>query len=240
MRIYYIAECRSLNVCVATALGVDAERRNSFAERVLDWRRVMEDDFKVPTGRVLQGASLLSPQGPSFPRSRRTPPPTLEEGLEILMQALRVVEHTPNNGGAVSVINVCRTIVPLERDRIRNRVRNRAVARFRLLELASASLAEDGRRGLFIEDEERLEGLPPLAPGWYAGDGDTVIPATPYRKAGDDEVLQLAGMVSYSLLQQEDPAAMSEALNFHLAFTILDSVLDRRAGPRDPQGVARL
>ena len=50
----------------------------------------------------------------------------------------------------------------------------------------------------------------------------------------------MAGLVSYALLQQEDPTAMSEALNFHLAFGILKRVLDRRACPRDPQGVDRL
>ena len=33
---------------------------------------------------------------------------------------------------------------------------------------------------------------------------------------------------------------MSEALNFHLAFGILKRVIDHRACPDDPQGVARL
>ena len=65
MRIYYVGECRSLNLCVATALGVDAEYRSSLAERVQDWRRVLEDDHRVPTGRTLRGDVLLSPQGPS-------------------------------------------------------------------------------------------------------------------------------------------------------------------------------
>lgn len=53
-------------------------------------------------------------------------------------------------------------------------------------------------------------------------------------------MLQLAGLVSYALLQQEEPKAMSEALNFHLALGILKRVLDRRACPDDHQGVARL
>ncbi len=240
MRIYYVGESRSRNLCVATALGVDAEHRSSFAKRVQDWRRILEDDYRVPTGRTLRGAELLSPQGPPFRRSRRTPPPTLEEGAEIMMAALRVVEHTVNHRGAVSVINVCRRIAPLERNRIPNRVRNRAMARFRLLELAGASLAADGRYGHFIEDEERLEGLYALAAIQYARGGGTAVCATPYRMAGDDELLQLAGLVSYALLQQEEPTAMAEALNFHLAFGILDRVLDRRACPGDPQGVARL
>ena len=53
-------------------------------------------------------------------------------------------------------------------------------------------------------------------------------------------MLQLVGLVSYSLLQQEEPTHMAEALNFHLAFGILNRVLDRRACPQDPQGVDRL
>ena len=56
-----------------------------------------------------------------------------------------------------------------------------------------------------------------------------------HRVAGDDELLQPAGLVSYTLLQQEAPTAMSEAINFHLAFGILNSVLDRRACPQAPR-----
>ena len=157
-----------------------------------------------------------------------------------MMAGLRVVEHSVNHRGSVSVVNVCRRIAPLERNRVPNRVRNRAIARFRLLELAEASLAADGRQGFFIEDEERLEGLYALAAIQYARGGGTAVCATPYRMTGDDELLQLAGLVSYALLQQEDPTAMAETLNFHLAFGILNRVLDLRASPRDPQGVARL
>ncbi|MXW43278.1 MAG: hypothetical protein F4Z56_00845 [Candidatus Dadabacteria bacterium] len=120
-------------------------------------------------------------------------------------------------------------------------------------------MASDGRYAFFIEDEAERDGLPELAAGPvhrdpilaacpHAGDGDsgrdaardTAVYAAPYRVAGDDELLQMAGLVSYALLQQEDPTAMSEALNFHLAFGILKDVLDRRACPRDPQGVDRL
>ncbi len=202
----------------------------------------MEDDFNFPTGRTLRGADLLSPNGTPFLQSRRNPLPILEEGLEIMMQALRVVEHSPNNRGAISVINVCRRIVPLAG----NRVWNRAVSWGRLLELADASLVADSRCALFIEDEERLDGLPALAAGpvhrdpvlaacrWArCGGAQTAVP--PHRVAGDDELLQPVGLVSYSLLQQEDPTAMSEALNSHLAFGILNSVLDRRAAPRPPR-----
>ena len=236
MGIYYIGESRSRNLSVATTLGVDAEHWSRLAERVQDWRRVLEDEYHVPTGRTLRGDELLSPRGTPFPRGRRDPLPTLEEGLEIMMRGLRVLEHSQTSGGAVGVINVCRRNTPL------SRARNRAAARGRLLELADASLAADGRYACFIEDEEQRDGLPALAlaAGRCAGEGDTAVCVPRHRRTGDDELLQLAGMVSYALLQQEEPTAMSEALNFHLAFGILNRVLDRRACPDDPREVARL
>ena len=255
MRIYYVGESRSRNLSVATALGVDGEHWNAVSEHVLDWRWVMEDEFNVPTGRVLRGEVLLSPSGSPLPRGRRNSQPTLEEGLEIMMTGLRVLEHSMNNRGAIGVINVCR---PNSLYR-QHRRRDRAAARQRLLELVNASLAADGRYGQIIEDEAERDGLPALAAGPvqrdpiraahpYAEDGedggdirpDTAVRVQRYRRAGDDELLQLAGLVSYALLQQEEPTAMAEALNFHLAFGILKGVLDRRACPRDPQGVDRL
>ena len=255
MRIYYVGESRSRSLSVATALGVDGEHWNAVSEHVLDWRRNMEDEFNVPTGRALRGEVLLSPSGSPLPRGRRNSRLTLEEGLEIMMTGLRVLEHSLNKRGTIGVINVCRRNSPYRQ----HRRRDRAAARQRLLELVSASLAADGRHGHIIEDEAERNGLlaltagpvhrdPVLAACPYPGDGgsggdaarDTLVYAPPYRVAGDDELLQLAGLVSYSLLQQEDPTAMSEALNFHLAFGILKRVLDRRACPRDPQGVERL
>ena len=255
MRIYYVGESRSRTLHVATALGVDAEHWNSLVERVMNWRWVMEDSFNVPTGRTLRGADLLSPTGRPLPRGRRNPLPTLEEGLEIMMEGLRALEHSRHNRGAISVINVCRRKSPFRR----NRAQDRAAARGRLLERLNASLAADGRYAHIIEDEGQTDGLPVLAAGLAhrdpapascrpATEGDsgggaargTGLYAPPHRVAGDDELLQLAGLVSYSLLQQEEPTAMAEALNLHLAFGILKRVLDRRACPQDPQGVDRL
>ena len=77
MRIYYVGESRSRNLCVATALGVDAEYRSSFAERVQDWRRVLEDDYRVPTGRTLRG----DPLGRNRQSLHSGPPPRLSRPL---------------------------------------------------------------------------------------------------------------------------------------------------------------
>ena len=232
---------------------MDAEHWNGLVERVMNWRWVLEDDFNVPTGRTLRGPDLLSSNGRPLPRGRRNPLPTLEEGLEIMMQALRLLEHSPHTRGTVSVINVCRRNSPF------NGNHDRAAARERLLELVNASLAADGRYAHIIEDGEQTDGLPVPAAGLdhrdpapascrpaTEGDSsegaarDAAVYAPPHRVAGDGELLQLAGLVSYSLFQQEEPTAMAEALNFHLAFGILKRVLDRRACPQDPQGVQRL
>ena len=254
MRIYYVGESRSRNLSVVTALGVDGEAWDAVSEHIQDWRWVMEDEFNVPTGRTLRGADLLSPNG-SLPRGLRRRLTTLEEGLDIMMTGLRVLESAGWRRGGIGVINVCRRN-SLYRQ---NRRRDRAAARQRVLQLVNAALAADSRYAFFVEDEAERDGLPALAAGpvhrdpvlaacRYAGEGDSgedirhgvAAHVQPYRRAGDDELLQMAGLVSYSLLQQEDPTAMAEALNFHLAFGILKDVLDRRACPRDPQGVERL
>ncbi|MYC38728.1 MAG: hypothetical protein F4X66_17730 [Chloroflexi bacterium] len=254
MRVYYVGESRSRSLTVATALGVDGEAWDAVSEHIQDWRWVMEDEFNVPTGRTLRGADLLSPKG-SLPRGLRRRLTTLEEGLDIMMTGLRVLESAGWRQGGIGVINVCRRNSPFRQ----HRRRDRAAARQRLLELVNASLAADRRYGHIIEDETERDGLPALAAGpvhrdpilaacLYAGDEgsgrdirlDTVACVQPYHRAGDDELLQMACLVSYALLQQEDPTAMSEALNFHLAFGILKGVLDRRACPQDHQGVDRL
>ncbi len=246
MRIYYVGESHSRALSVATALGVDAEAWSAVSGRILDWRRNVEDEYHVPTGRTLRGEFLLSPTGTPPPRGRRDPRPTLEEGLEIMMQGLRVLEHSHHQRGGVGVINVCLGNTHYCRSRALNRARNRAAARGRLLELVGASLAADGRYACFIEDEAQRDGLPALGAGPVmsarrsAVSGDTAVSAPRHCMAGDDELVQLAGLVSYALLQQEEPTAMAEALNFHLAFGILKNVLDRRACPDDHQGVVRL
>ena len=162
MRIYYAAESHSRTLHVATALGVNGEAWNAVSEHVQDWRRAMEDNFNVPSGRTLRGADLLSPNGSPFPRGRRNPRPTLEEGLEIMMEGLRVVEYSLHHRGAISVINLCRRNSPFRR----NRAQDRAAARERLLELVNASLAADGRYAHVIEDEEQTGELPSLARLW--------------------------------------------------------------------------
>ena len=178
MRIYYVGESRSRNLSVATALGVDGEHWDAASEHVLDWRWVMEDEFNVPTGRTLRGADLLSPRG-SLPKGLRRRFTTLEGGLEIMMTSLRVLEHSMNNRGGVSVINVCRRNSPFRQ----HRRRGRAAARERLLELVNASLAEDRRYAFFVEDEAKREDLPVLAAGPVHR--DPILAACPYVGHGD-------------------------------------------------------
>ena len=160
MRIYYVGESRSRNLSVATALGVDGEHWDDVSENIQDWRWVMEDEFNVPTGRTLRGADLLSPKG-SLPRGLRRRLTTLEEGLDIIMTSLRVLESAGCRQGGIGVINVCRRNSPFRQ----HRRRDRAAARERLLELVNASLAADGRYAFFIEDEAERTACPPSPPG---------------------------------------------------------------------------
>ena len=250
MRYYYIGESEGPTIYAATALGVDAESWSSLAEHVLEWRWVMEYDYRVPSGSTLQGADLLAGAGNPFALGHLRPWPDPERGAEIMMNALRILEHAAWLRGSMKLINVC-----LGKGRHRDL---RAAVRHRLLDRIEASAAADGRYACVMENGEEPEWRHDpdagsvgsiLAHGTplrrrSVGGGrvaqDTAIPAPSHRLPGDDELLQLAGLVSYSLLQQEEPTPTAEALNFHLAFGILKSVLDRRASPLDPQGVVRL
>ena len=249
MRIYYVAESEGPTVYAATALGVAAERWSSLAEHVLEWRRVLEDEYHVPTGRTLRGADLLAGAGNPFALGHLRPWPDPERGAEIMMNALRILEHAAWLRGSMELINVC-----LGKRRHRD---HRAAARRRLLERIEVSAAADGRYACVMENGEEPEwrhdpdagavgnllahgALLCLRNGGGRGARNTFGYAPPHRLPGDDELLQLAGLVSYALLQQEEPTPTAQSLNFHLAFGILNNVLDRRASPHDPQGVCRL
>ena len=256
MRIYYVGESRSRNLSVATALGVDGEHWDAVSEHVLDWRWVMEDEFNVPTGRTLRGADLLSPKG-SLPKGLRRRLTTLEEGLDIMMTGLRVLEHAsgwrqPGRHRRDQRLPAQFPLPPTPPPRPRRRpgaapgAGQRLPGRgppLRFLRRGRGGAGRPARPGGRSRSPRPRPGRLPLRGGRRLRTDvarDTAVYAPPYRVAGDDELLQLAGLVSYALLQQEDPTAMAEALNFHLAFGILKSVLDRRACPRDPQGVDRL
>ena len=156
MRIYYVGESEGPTLHVTTALGVDAEHWPYLAERVKNWRWVMEDDYRVPSGANLRWADLLAGTGNPFTLGhlRRWPDP--ERGAEVIMHGLRTLEHARGTPDGIGVINVC-----LRKRRFR---RYRAAARGRLLDRISDSLAADGRYALLIEDEDSRTACPPRHP----------------------------------------------------------------------------
>ena len=107
MRIYYVGESEGPTVYAATALGVDAERWSSLAEHVLEWRWVMERDYRIPSGATLRGADLLAGAGNPFALGHLRPWPDPERGAEIMMNTLRILEHAAWLRGSMKLFNVC-------------------------------------------------------------------------------------------------------------------------------------
>ena len=105
MRIYYIDESEGPRFYVRSALGVDAERWNDLHGRILDWRTAIEADFHVPRNRELHGCDLLAGRG-KLARvgnvDRRLSP---EQGAEIFMNGLRIIESAARWPGVVEVVN---------------------------------------------------------------------------------------------------------------------------------------
>ena len=90
-----------------SALGVNAERWNGLHGRILDWCTAMEADFHVPRSRELHACDLLAGRGKlarTNGADRRLSP---EQGAEIFMNGLRIIESAAGHRGGVEVVNVC-------------------------------------------------------------------------------------------------------------------------------------
>ncbi len=250
MRIYYIDESEGPRYYVRSALGVDAERWNGLHGRILDWRTAMEADFHVPRSRELHACDLLAGRG-KLARTggvdRRLSP---DQGAEIFMDGLRIIESAAHRGG-VEVVNVC-----MRKADTRGYER---VSLDRLLNRINSSVAADGLYAHLIFDEggermvRRLYGrlrsrnpVPSRYETWEDGAPTKDIPieriigGPSFRSSHDDDLLQMADLIAHALLkQEEEPSPRVKELSLHLAFGILDSALNRRASRRDPQGVVR-
>ncbi len=251
MRIYYIDESEGPRYYVRTALGVDAERWNGLHERIIDWRTAMEADYHVPRSRELHACDLLAGRG-KLARidgvDRRLSP---EQGAEIFMNGLRIIENAARHRGGVEVVNVCLRKADFKGCE--------CVSLDRLLNRINSSVAADGRYAHLIFDEggegmvRRLYGrlrntnpVPSRYETWEDGSPTKDIPieriigGPSFRSSQDDDLLQMADLIAHALLkQEEEPSPRVEELNLHLAFGILDSALNHRASRRDPQGVVR-
>ena len=251
MRIYYIDESEGPRFYVRTALGVDAERWNGLHGRILDWRTAMEADYHVPRSRELHACDLLAGRGKLAREGsvdRRLSP---EQGAEIFMNGLRIIERAARHLGGVEVVNVC-----LRKADFRGCER---VSLDRLLNRINSSVAADGRYAHLIFDEGREEmvtrlyaklrernPVPSRYETWEDGVRTKDIPiqriigGPSFRSSQDDDLLQMADLIAHALLkQEEEPSPRVKELNLHLAFGILDDVLNLRASRQDPQGVVR-
>ena len=251
MRIYYIDEAEGPTCYVRSALGVDAERWNSLHGSVRSWRYAVAGDYSVPTGRKLNAGDLLARRGNLVRIDNTGRRLTPEQGAEIFMNGLRVIEGAASRRGGIEVINVClrkADVMDYERtslDRLLNRI--------------NTSVRADGRYAHLIFDEEgewmveqlyhRLRECNPV-PSRYEvwEDGaptkdipiERIIGGPSFRSSRDDDLLPMADLIVHALLnQEEEPSQSVRELGLHLAFGILDLVLNRKASRSDPQGVVR-
>ena len=251
MRIYYIDESEGPRYYVRSALGVDAERWNGLHGRIQDWRTALADDYSVPTSRELHACDLLAGRGKLARIDNTGRRLTPEQGAEIFMDGLRIVENAAQSLGGIEVVNVC-----LRKADVKG---YEQVSLNRLLNRINTSVAADGRYAHLIFDEggermvRRLYGrlrsrnpVPSRYEAWEDGQATKDIPieriigGPSFRSSQGDDLLQMADLIAHALLkQEEEPSQRVKELGIHLAFGILDSSLNRRASRTDPQGVVR-
>ena len=251
MRIYYIDESEGPRYYVRSALGVGAERWNGLHRRIQDWRLALAGNYSVPTSRELHACDLLAGRGKLACVSNADRRLSPEQGAEIFMDGLRIIENAAHSLGGIEVVNVC-----LRKADVRGYER---VSLDRLLNRINTSVAVDGRYGHLIFDEggeqmiRRLYGrlrsrnpVPSKYEAWEDGERTKDIPieriigGPSFRSSQDDDLLQMADLIAHALLkQEEEPSQRVKELGINLAFGILDRALNRRASRGDPQGVVR-
>ena len=230
---------------------MDAERWNNLHRCVRDWRLELRDRNAVPTDRELHACDLLAGRG-KLARidgaDRRLAP---EQGAEIFMDGLRVIENAAHALGGIEVVNVC-----LRKADVKGYER---VSLDRLLNRINASVKAAGRHAFLIFDEGKekmitrayrrlriFNPVPSRYEVWEDGEPTRDIPieriigGPSFRSSQDDDLLQMADLIAHALLkQEEEPSPRVERLGVAQAFGILDRALNRRASRRDPQGVVR-
>ena len=251
MRIYYIDEVEGPTCYVRSALGVDAERWNSVHGSVEDWRCAMAGDYNVPTNRKLGACDLLARRGLGVRIDNTGRRLTPEQGAEIFMDGLRIIESSASPRGGIDVINVC-----LRKADVKDYEK---ISLDRLLNRINASVRTDRRYAhlIFDEDGEWMVGqlydrlrkrnpVPSRYGAWEDGEAtkdfpiERIIGGPSFRSPQDDDLLQMADLVAHALLKQEEEPSEREAeLSLHLAFGILRDTLNRKASRSDPQGIVR-
>ena len=137
MRIYYIDESEGPRYYVRSALGVNAERWNGLHGRIQDWRTALAGDYSVPTSRELHACDLLAGRGKLARIDNTGRRLTPEQGAEIFMDGLRIIENAAHSLGGIEVVNVC-----LRKADVKG---YEQVSLNRLLNRINTSVAADGR-----------------------------------------------------------------------------------------------
>ena len=149
MRLYYVAESAGPHYYVRSALGVDAERWNDLFSRVRDWRLELRNRYGIPPCWELHAADLLAGWGTHACDGETGEPLTPQQGAEVFIGGLRVVEDAAKRTGGVEVVNVC-----LHKPNVRGYER---LSLDRILNPINSSVATAGRHAFLIFDEGREE-----------------------------------------------------------------------------------
>ncbi len=212
MRIYYIDESEGPRYYVRSALGVNAERWNGLHGRIQDWRTALAGDYSVPTSRELHACDLLAGRGKLARIDNTGRRLTPEQGAEIFMDGLRIIENAAHSLGGIEVVNVC-----LRKADVKG---YEQVSLNRLLNRINTSVAADGRYAHLIFDEggermvRRLYGrlrsrnpVPSRYEVWEDGAPTKDIPieriigGPSFRSSQDDDLLQMADLIAHALLK---------------------------------------
>ncbi len=251
MRLYYVAESEGSVHHASSALGVDAEQWNDLYQAVLSWRLDLQEHCAVPAERAMNAGDLLEGRGRLAHCCGADRNLTPEHGAAIFRDGLRVIERAARDIGGVEVINVC-----LPKSNFMDYAR---VGLDRLLNRINRSVSATGRHAFLIFDESRGEKVSKLygrlrshnpVPSKYEAweDGNRmkdipigrVIGGPVLKSSASDYLLQMAGLIPFALLKQEErPSPGEEYLCLKSTFGILDKVLNRNASRQDLQGVVR-
>ncbi len=252
MRLYYINEAVGPRRHVRSALGVDAEVWNDFFRNIHEWRLELRHRYGIPCEWQLRASELLNGSVELGNRSCTDSwTRTSGKGEEIFAEGLRRIEEAARTMGGIEVINVClykpdrQGYKRVGLDRLLNRI-NASVA---MANRHAFLIFRPGEESLVSRTYMRLKMFNPV-PSRYElwEDGrptrnmpiENVIGGPAFRSSRSDCLLQMAHLIAYALLmQEEEPSLWVPGMSAGHPFGILDRALNRRASGRDPQGVVR-
>ena len=252
MRLYYINQAEGRRRHVRSALGVDAEVWNDFFRNIHEWRLELRRRHGIPSERQLRASELLNGSVELGNRSCTDCwTRTSGKGEEIFAEGLRRIEEAARTMGGIEVINVCLYKPDCQGyKRVGlNRLLNRINASAAMANRHAFLIFGPGEEGLVSRTYRRLKMFNPV-PSRYElwEDGrptrnmpiENVIGGPAFRSSRSDCLLQMAHLIAYALLmQEEEPSLWVPRVGADHPFGILDRALNRRASGRDPQGVVR-